>query len=32
MGIHKGKFSPDAPVVFRFQGSGKDWTLDKLMH
>ncbi len=32
MGIHKGKFSPDAPVVFRFQGSGQDWTLDKLVH
>jgi hypothetical protein len=32
MGIKKGKFSPAAPVVFRFQGSGKDWSLDKLMH
>lgn len=32
MGIHKGKFSPEAPVVFRFQGSGQDWTLDKLIH
>jgi hypothetical protein len=32
MGIRKGKFTPEAPVVFRFQGSGKDWTLDKLMH
>ncbi|MGA3185945.1 MAG: hypothetical protein ABSF22_02460 [Bryobacteraceae bacterium] len=32
MGIKKGKFAPDAPVVFRFQGSGKEWTLDKLVH
>ena len=32
MGIRKGQFSPDAPVVFRFQGSGKEWSLDKLMH
>jgi hypothetical protein len=32
MGIRKGKFTPEAPVVFRFQGSGKDYTLDKLMH
>jgi hypothetical protein len=32
MGIRKGKFAPDAPVVFRFQGSGKEWTLDKLVH
>jgi hypothetical protein len=32
MGVRKGKFTPEAPVVFRFQGSGKEWTLDKLMH
>jgi hypothetical protein len=32
MGVRKGKFTPDAPVVFRFQGSGKEWTLDKLVH
>jgi hypothetical protein len=32
MGVHKGKFSPDYPVVFRFQGSGKEWSLDKLLH
>ena len=32
MGVRKGKFSPEAPVVFRFQGSGKEWSLDKLMH
>jgi hypothetical protein len=32
MGVRKGKFAPDAPVVFRFQGSGKEWSLDKLMH
>jgi hypothetical protein len=32
MGVRRGKFSPDAPVVFRFQGSGKEWSLDKLMH
>jgi hypothetical protein len=32
MGVRKGKFSPDAPVVFRFQGSGKEWKFDKLMH
>jgi hypothetical protein len=32
MGIRKGKFTPDAAVVFRFLGSGQDWTLDKLMH
>jgi hypothetical protein len=32
MGVKKGKFTPDAPVVFRFQGSGKEWSLDKLMH
>ncbi len=32
MGVRKGKFTPDAPVVFRFQGSGKEWSLDKLMH
>ncbi len=32
MGVKKGKFAPDAPVVFRFQGSDKEWTLDKLVH
>ena len=32
MGVRKGKFTPDAPVVFRFQGSGKEWSLDKLVH
>ena len=32
MGIKKGKFTPEAPVVFRFQGAGKEWSLDKLMH
>jgi hypothetical protein len=32
MGVKKGKFTPDAPVVFRFQGSGKEWSLDKLVH
>lgn len=32
MGIRQGKFTPDAPVVFRFQGSGKEWSLDKLVH
>jgi hypothetical protein len=32
MGVRKGKFAPDAPVLFRFQGSGKEWSLDKLMH
>jgi len=32
MGVRKGKFTPEAPVVFRFQGSGKEWTLDKLVH
>jgi hypothetical protein len=32
MGIHKGKFTTDAPVVFSFTGSGKEWSLDKLMH
>ena len=32
MGVRKGKFTPEAPVVFRFQGSGKEWSLDKLMH
>jgi hypothetical protein len=32
MGVRKGKFAPDAPVVFRFQGAGKEWSLDKLMH
>lgn len=32
MGVKKGKFSPDAPVVFRFQGSGKEWSLEKLVH
>lgn len=32
MGVRKGKFAADAPVVFRFQGSGKEWTLDKLVH
>jgi hypothetical protein len=32
MGVRKGKFSPDAPVVFQFQGSGKEWSLDKLVH
>src|ERR1700722_1823736 len=30
MGVRKGKFTPEAPVVFRFQGSGKEGTLDKL--
>jgi hypothetical protein len=32
MGVRKGKFTPDAPVVFQFVGSGKEWTLDKLLH
>jgi hypothetical protein len=32
MGVRKGKFTPDAPVVFRFKGSDKEFTLDKLMH
>jgi hypothetical protein len=32
MGVRKGKFTPDSPVVFQFQGSGKDWSLDKLLH
>src|SRR5580698_2505500 len=32
MGIKKGKFTADAPVVFRFENNGKDWTLDKLIH
>jgi hypothetical protein len=32
MGIKKGKFTPGAPVVFRFKGSEKEWSLDKLMH
>ncbi len=32
MGVKKGKFTPEAPVVFRFQGAGKEWSLDKLMH
>jgi hypothetical protein len=32
MGIRKGKFSADAPVVFRFVGSGKEYSFDKLMH
>lgn len=32
MGIRKGKFTPDAPVVFRFKGSDKEFTFDKLMH
>ena len=32
MGIRKGKFTPEAPVVFRFRGSDKEFTFDKLMH
>lgn len=32
MGVKKGKFSPDAPVVFQFKGAGKEWSLDKLVH
>jgi hypothetical protein len=32
MGVRKGKFTPDAPVVFRFVGSEKEYKLDKLMH
>jgi hypothetical protein len=32
MGIRKGKFTPEAPVVFRFKGSDKEFTFDKLMH
>lgn len=32
MGVKKGKFTPGVPVVFRFTGSGKEWTLDKLVH
>jgi hypothetical protein len=32
MGVRKGKFTPEAPVVFRFHGAGKEWSLDKLMH
>lgn len=32
MGVKRGKFTPDAPVVFRFVGHDKEWTLDKLVH
>jgi hypothetical protein len=32
MGVRKGKFTPEAPVVFRFVGSGKEYSLDKLIH
>jgi hypothetical protein len=32
MGVRKGKFTPEAPVVFRFKGAAKEWSLDKLMH
>ncbi len=32
MGIRKGKFSPDAPVVFQLKGAGNEWSLDKLVH
>ena len=32
MGIRKGKFATDVPVVFRFKGSGAEWSLDKLVH
>jgi hypothetical protein len=32
MGIRRGKFTPDAAVVFRFRGSDKEFTFDKLMH
>ena len=32
LGIRRGKFTPDAAVVFRFKGSGKEYSLDKLMH
>jgi hypothetical protein len=32
MGVRKGKFTPEAPVVFRFKGSDKEFTFDKLMH
>jgi len=31
-GSRKGKFTPEAPVVFRFKGSDKEFTFDKLMH
>jgi len=32
MGIRKGKFTPDAPVVFQLKGVDKEWALDKLVH
>ena len=32
MGVRKGKFVSDAPVVFQFKGGGKEWALDKLVH
>lgn len=32
MGVRKGKFTPEAPVVFRFKGSDGLYTLDKLVH
>ncbi len=32
MGVRKGKFAPDAPVVFQLKGAGNEWSLDKLVH
>ncbi len=32
MGVRKGKFTPEASVVFRFTGSDGAYTLDKLIH
>lgn len=32
MGVRKGKFTPEAPVVFRFTGRDGAYTLDKLVH
>lgn len=32
LGIKRGKFSPDQAPVFRFKGSGKEYSFDRLMH
>jgi hypothetical protein len=32
MGVKKGVFREDAPVVFRFQLTGDGWGMDQLLH
>ncbi len=32
MGVKKGVFKEDEPVVFRFQLTGDGWSMDQLLH